>query len=200
MRRVVSNFYTNVRTPVTMVNDLLQGNPRGFFQSTGALCGQYHAGLPRLFSTPPANSACPGRAGLRRDPGQMGRSRRPPSCCPSSAPPAAATFSACRWITGSIRCPGTPENDFRYEAQRLPTWFYLVTLRPAAWMRGLLEGASIPRFHRDATSPRRLYDIYDGNPPLEIIQQMQGSTRISIRKNCWKSNRSNEHKDGTTHG
>jgi phospholipid-binding lipoprotein MlaA len=73
-------------------------------------------------------------------------------------------------------------HDFRYEAQRLPTWFYLVTLRSRGIdAEGLLEGVYDPYvFYRDAYRQRRLYDIYDGQPPAEVIEQMQGTGDVDV--------------------
>ena len=35
-------------------------------------------------------------------------------------------------------------------------------------------------FYRDAYRQRRLYDIYDGQPPAEAIEQMQGTGDIDV--------------------
>ena len=55
-------------------------------------------------------------------------------------------------------------------------WAYLVTLRAGAIdAENLVEGAFDPYvFYRDAYRQRRLYLIYDGEPPFEAIQQLQG--------------------------
>ena len=52
---------------------------------------------------------------------------------------------------------------------------YLVTLRSRGIdAESFLESAYDPYvFMRDAYRQRRLYQIYDGNPPAEVIQQMQ---------------------------
>jgi len=58
MRRAISNFYTNVRTPITMANDLLQGNPKAFFQSTGRFVVNTTLGFLGFFD--PARPTWPG--------------------------------------------------------------------------------------------------------------------------------------------
>ncbi len=35
-------------------------------------------------------------------------------------------------------------------------------------------------FYRDAYRQRRLYDIYDGQPPTELIDQMQGTDEADV--------------------
>jgi phospholipid-binding lipoprotein MlaA len=67
-------------------------------------------------------------------------------------------------------------HDYRYGQQYLPQLMYLVTLRSRGIdAESFLESAYDPYvFIRDAYRQRRLYQIYDGNPPAEIIQQMQG--------------------------
>jgi phospholipid-binding lipoprotein MlaA len=48
---------------------------------------------------------------------------------------------------------------------------------------GLLEGVYDPYvFYRDAYRQRRLYEIYDGQPPAEIIEDMQGANDEDIDK------------------
>jgi phospholipid-binding lipoprotein MlaA len=68
------------------------------------------------------------------------------------------------------------EHDFNYNAEYLPSVFYLVTLRARGIeAEGLLEGVYDPYvFYRDAYRQRRLYEIYDGDPPEQYIEQMQG--------------------------
>jgi phospholipid-binding lipoprotein MlaA len=58
----------------------------------------------------------------------------------------------------------------------MPQMMYLVTIRSRAIdAEGFLQSAYDPYvFIRDAYRQQRLYKIYDGNPPVEIIQQMQG--------------------------
>jgi phospholipid-binding lipoprotein MlaA len=67
-------------------------------------------------------------------------------------------------------------HDYKYGQQFLPQMMYLVTLRSRGIdAESFLESAYDPYvFMRDAYRQRRLYQIYDGNPPAEVIQQMQG--------------------------
>jgi phospholipid-binding lipoprotein MlaA len=59
---------------------------------------------------------------------------------------------------------------------------YLVTLRSRGLdAEGLLDGVYDPYvFYRDAYRQRRLYDIYDGQPPAEVIEQMQGTGDVDV--------------------
>lgn len=203
MRRVVSNFYTNVRTPVTMVNDLLQGNPRGFFQSTGRFVVNTTLGFLGFFD--PAS-----QLGLPLDEQDFGVTLAKWGV--PDGPYLVLPFVGSTSGRDVFRLPVdywfdplswyARENDFRYEAQRLPTWFYLVTLRSRGVdAEGLLEGVYDPYvFYRDAYRQRRLYDIYDGNPPLEIIQQMQGVDQNFDPEELLEEQQKYEHKDGATHG
>jgi phospholipid-binding lipoprotein MlaA len=67
-------------------------------------------------------------------------------------------------------------HDYKYGQQFLPQMMYLVTLRSRGIdAESFLQSAYDPYvFMRDAYRQRRLYQIYDGNPPAEVIQQMQG--------------------------
>jgi len=177
MRRAISNFYTNVRTPITMANDLLQGNPKAFFQSTGRFVVNSTLGFLGFFD--PAS-----QLGLPLDEQDFGITLAKwgvpdgpylviPLVGSTSGRdvfrmPVDYLFDPLTWYSNS--------HDYRYEAQRLPTWFYLVTLRARGIdAEGLLEGVYDPYvFYRDAYRQQRVYDVYDGDPPIEVIQQLQG--------------------------
>jgi phospholipid-binding lipoprotein MlaA len=48
---------------------------------------------------------------------------------------------------------------------------------------GLPEGVYDPYvFYRDAYRQRRLYDIYDGAPPANVIDEMQGTGNMDVDK------------------
>ena len=67
-------------------------------------------------------------------------------------------------------------NDLRYHAEFLPSAFYLITLRASGLdAEAMLEGNYDPYvFLRDAYRQRRLYTIYEGQPPASVIETMQG--------------------------
>jgi phospholipid-binding lipoprotein MlaA len=67
-------------------------------------------------------------------------------------------------------------NHYDYGQQYLPQMMYLVTLRSRGIdAEGFLKSAYDPYvFMRDAYRQQRVYQIYDGNPPADVIQQMQG--------------------------
>jgi phospholipid-binding lipoprotein MlaA len=68
-------------------------------------------------------------------------------------------------------------NNHHYHGlQYAPQVMYLVTLRARALdAESYLQSAYDPYvFLRDAYRQQRLYQIYDGNPPAEVIEQMQG--------------------------
>ena len=73
-------------------------------------------------------------------------------------------------------------HNMNFHAEYLPTLAYLVSLRSSAIdAEGLLEGVYDPYvFYRDAYRQRRLYRIYDGNPPMEAIQALQGADDVDI--------------------
>ena len=67
-------------------------------------------------------------------------------------------------------------NDLKYSAEFLPSAFYLITLRASGLdAEALLEGNYDPYiFLRDAYRQRRVYTIYEGQPPASVIETMQG--------------------------
>ncbi|GAH74727.1 unnamed protein product, partial [marine sediment metagenome] len=76
------------------------------------------------------------------------------------------------------------EHDFKWHAEYFPQVAYLITLRSSAIdAEGLLQGVYDPYvFYRDAYRQRRLYKIYDGNPPMEAIQALQGDENLDVDK------------------
>ena len=72
----------------------------------------------------------------------------------------------------------------RTTPQYLPNILYLVTLRARGIeAEGLLEGVYDPYvFYRDAYRQRRLYDIYDGEPPRRSSSRCRASNEIDVDK------------------
>ncbi|MGH8114464.1 MAG: hypothetical protein ACREPS_05340, partial [Rhodanobacteraceae bacterium] len=72
----------------------------------------------------------------------------------------------------------TRDHDFKWDAQYLPSVAYLVTLRARALpLDNVLDTAYDPyAFMRDAYRQHRVYEIYYGNPPLSVIEELQGSS------------------------
>ena len=85
-------------------------------------------------------------------------------------------FDPLRWYAN--------EHDFHYNAEYLPNVFYLVTLRARGIeAEGLLEGVYDPYvFYRDAYRQRRLYEIFDGQPPADIHRADAGRERRGRRQ------------------
>src|SRR5690606_350899 len=68
------------------------------------------------------------------------------------------------------------KHDLRYHAQLAPQFLFLVNLRSRGIdAESFLQSAYDPYvFVRDAYRQRRLYKIYYGDPPAEVIERMQG--------------------------
>ncbi|MEO7067558.1 MAG: VacJ family lipoprotein [Rhodanobacter sp.] len=177
VRRSVSDFFTNIKMPVTVANDLLQLRPKQALQSTGRFLVNITLGLGGLFD--PAS-----QLGLPLEDNDFG-------------------ITLARWgvpegdyLMVPLLGPSTvrdiwrapvdsyffdplsiyADNHHYHGLQYVPQAIYLVTLRSRAIdAEGFLQSAYDPYvFIRDAYRQKRLYDIYDGNPPAKIIQQMQG--------------------------
>jgi phospholipid-binding lipoprotein MlaA len=177
MRRVISNFYTNVRTPITMVNNLLQGQPKAFMRNTSRFLVNTTIGLAGLFD-PASQMGFPldqedfgvtlAKWGVRDGPYLVLPFLGPTTGRDVFRYPVDTQFEPLTWYAN--------RNDFRYNAQNWPSYLFLVTLRSRGIdAEGLLEGVYDPYvFYRDAYRQQRIYQIYDGNPPVEVIEQLQG--------------------------
>src|SRR5574337_790411 len=177
VRRSFSDFFTNIRMPITVANDLLQARPKQALQSTGRFLVNLTLGIGGFFD--PAS-----QLGLPIEDNDFG-------------------ITLARWGTPEgdflmvpLLGPSTtrdiwhvPVDSYFFDPlslfaanhhyngrQYAPQAMYLVTLRSRAIdAEGFLQSAYDPYvFIRDAYRQQRLYKLYDGNPPAALIEQMQG--------------------------
>ncbi len=177
VRRSFSDFFTNIRMPVTVANDLLQARPKQALQSTGRFLVNLTLGIGGFFD--PAS-----QLGLPLEDNDFGitlaRWGAPEGdflMLPFFGPNTARDVWRLPVDSYFFDPLSLYANNHHYNGlQYLPQAMYLVTLRSRAIdAEGFLQSAYDPYvFIRDAYRQQRLYKIYDGNPPVEIIQQMQG--------------------------
>lgn len=177
VRRSVSDFFTNLRMPVTVANDLLQARPKQALQSTGRFLVNITLGIGGLFD--PASSL-----GLPIENNDFGVTLARwgvPEGDYLMLPFLGPTTMRDVWqvpVDGYFFDPlSIYARTHSYHGQQyLPQLVYLVNLRSRAFdAEGFLQSAYDPYvFVRDAYRQRRLYKIYDGNPPASLIEQMQG--------------------------
>lgn len=178
VRRAVNDFFTNLRLPITIGNDLLQGQPKRAFRATSRFVINLTIGLGGLFD--PASGI-----GLPLEQTDFGvtlaRWGVPEGTfvmLPVFGPSTTRDF----WqipFDGYLLDPLTiyaRRHPMRYHAQLIPQFTYLVNLRASAIdAEGFLQSAYDPYvFVRDAYRQRRLYRIYYGDPPADIIDAMMG--------------------------
>lgn len=177
VRRSFSDFFTNIRMPVTVANDLLQARPKQALQSTGRFLVNLTLGIGGFFD--PAS-----QLGLPLEDNDFGvtlaRWGAPEGdylMLPFLGPSTVRDIWQ-RPVDSYFFDPLTLfANNHHYNGlQYMPQMMYLVTIRSRAIdAESFLQSAYDPYvFIRDAYRQQRLYKIYDGNPPVEIIQQMQG--------------------------
>ncbi|MCP1376273.1 MlaA family lipoprotein [Dyella lutea] len=178
VRRSVSDFFTNLRQPVTVANDLLQARPKQALQSTGRFLVNLTLGIGGLFD--PASSL--GLPLQETDFGvtlaRWGVPEGDYIVLPFLGPSTVRDV----WqvpVDGYFFDPLTiyaRNHSYHYGQQYIPQLVYLVNLRSRAFdAESFLKSAYDPYvFVRDAYRQRRLYKIYDGNPPASVIDQMQG--------------------------
>jgi phospholipid-binding lipoprotein MlaA len=177
VRRSFSDFFTNIRMPVTVANDLLQARPKQALQSTGRFLVNLTLGIGGFFD--PAS-----QLGLPLEDNDFGvtlaRWGAPEGdylVLPLLGPSTVRDIWQ-RPVDSYFFDPLTLfANNHHYNGlQFVPQFVYLVTIRSRAIdAESFLQSAYDPYvFIRDAYRQQRLYKIYDGNPPLDIIQQMQG--------------------------
>ena len=178
VRRSVSDFFTNVRMPITVANDLLQARPKQALQSSGRFLVNLTLGMGGFFD--PAS-----QLGLPLEDNDFGitlaRWGVPdgdylvlPFVGPTAVrdvwhlPVDSYFFDPLSYFES--------DHHFGYGQYYIPEALYLVTLRANAIdAESFLASAYDPYvFIRDAYRQQRVYQIYDGNPPDKVIEQMQG--------------------------
>ena len=178
VRRAVSDFFTNIKMPITVANDLLQARPMQAARSTGRFLVNLTLGVGGFFD--PAS-----QLGLPLEDNDFGvtlaRWGVPegdflmlPFVGPTTVrdvwrlPVDSYFFDPLSYFSRN--------HEFHYGQYYIPQVLYLVTIRARAIdAESFLKSAYDPYvFLRDAYRQQRIYRIYDGNPPAEVIEQMQG--------------------------
>ncbi|MDR2011767.1 MAG: VacJ family lipoprotein [Rhodanobacter sp.] len=186
LRHAIANFFTNIRTPITIINDLLQAEPKAAVRNTGRLAVNTTIGLIGFFD--PAS-----KMGLPQDKTDFGVTLAkwhvpdgPYLVLPLlgsttlrdawSWPVDIYFFDPLSWYTYT--------HSLKYHAEYLPHTVYFISLRSDFIdAESLLHGVYDPyTFYRDAYRQRRVYLFYNGAPPAAVIEQMQGTNDIDVDK------------------
>lgn len=178
VRRAISDFFTNLRLPITVGNDLLQGRPKAALQAGGRFLINLTLGIGGFFD--PASGI--GLPLENTDFGvtlaRWGVPDGPYLVLPVFGP----TTTRDLWqmpVDGYLFDPLSiypRKHRLRYHRELAPQFLYLVSLRARALdAEGFLQSAYDPYvFMRDAYRQQRLYKIYLGDPPAEVIERLQG--------------------------
>ena len=177
-RTLISNFFANVESPITIANDVLQANPKEALKATSRLAINTTIGLFGFFDPASELSINASTTDFGVTLARWGVPEGPYLVLPligSTTGRDASSFPVDRFLFDPLSWYAS-SHSFNFNAEYLPTVAHLVTIRSSAMdAEGLLEGAYDPYvFYRDAYRQRRLYKIYRGEPPLEVIQSMQG--------------------------
>ncbi|MGN6314294.1 MAG: MlaA family lipoprotein [Rhodanobacteraceae bacterium] len=176
-REHISDFFSNVRMPITIVNDLLQAHPVDALKSSGRMAVNTTLGLLGFFD-PASNMNLPlDETDFGVTLAHWGVPEGPFLVLPLIGPttardvwrlPVDSYFDPLSWYAR--------EHDFELHAEYFPSLAYLVTLRSRGIdAEGFLNSAYDPYiFERDAYRQRRIYEIYHGDPPASVIERFQG--------------------------
>jgi len=178
VRNAVNNFFSNIKLPITIGNDLLQAQPKRAVINTGRFVVNLTIGFLGFFDPAsrmgmPENSTDFGVT-LARWGVPEGDFLMLPFVGPTTVrdvwalPVDSYLFDPLSYYSRN--------HDFKDGQYYLPQALYLVTLRANAIdAESFLNSAFDPYvFLRDAYRQRRLYKIYYGNPPASVINQQQG--------------------------
>jgi phospholipid-binding lipoprotein MlaA len=178
-RILIGNFFSNLRTPVTIINEVLQGRPVPALQSAGRFVINTTVGFLGVFD-PASELKLPEHStDFAVTLAHWGVPEGPYLVLPLIGPttardiwrlPVDSYFDPLGWYAR--------DHDLKWNAQYLPSLAYLVTLRARALpLDSILDTAYDPyAFMRDAYRQHRLSEIYYGNPPLSAIEELQGTS------------------------
>ncbi len=183
VRRLVSNFFANIKMPITIINDVLQGEPTSAAHNTGRFLVNTTVGIIGLFDPASEIKLPPEETDFGVTLAKWGVPDGPYLVLP---------FVGSTTVRDVWRLPvdnyfdplywwGREHDDTVLEEYG-PNLFYLVTLRARGIeAESLLEGVYDPYvFYRDAYRQRRIYEIYDGQPPADVIEQLQGTNDVDV--------------------
>ncbi len=178
VRRSISQFFSNLRMPITIANDLLQARPEKALESTCRFLINSSLGIGGILD--PATAM-----GLPDEPtdfgvtlARWGAPEGPFLMLPLIGP----TTWRDMWHLPVDRYFFDPlghitrNHHFDHGLYYPPTLLYLVSLRAQAIdTENFLNTAYDPYvFLRDAYRQHRIYMLYDGHPPSSVIDHMQG--------------------------
>jgi phospholipid-binding lipoprotein MlaA len=201
-RRLISNFFANVKSPITIANDLLQANVKEAGKATSRLVINTTIGVLGLFDPASEMNIQASATDFGVTLAKWGVPEGPYIVIPlygsstvrdiARIPVDGFLFDPLHWYSDT--------HDLRFNAQYAPSLLYLITLRSTGIdAEGLLEGVYDPYiFYRDAYRQRRLYEIYRGNPPIDAIQILQGTNEIDDADKLLKEQQDYENKTKTT--
>jgi phospholipid-binding lipoprotein MlaA len=203
-RRIISNFFENVRMPITIANDILQARPRRALRNTGRFLVNTTLGIAGFFDPASEMRMPPDYNDFGATLAKWGVPEGPYLVLPLVGSTTARDF----WrlpVDSQFFDPLSAyarHHDYDLKAQYLPSTFYLVTLRARGIeAENLLEGVYDPYvFYRDAYRQRRLYEIYDGAPPVELIDQMQGTSDDEVDRLLDEQRRYEQNRGGDDSG
>ncbi|MFI4968575.1 MAG: VacJ family lipoprotein [Lysobacterales bacterium] len=184
-RRLISNFFANLKLPISIINDILQADPRAAAHNTGRLVINSTVGFAGLFDPASEMRLPPDETDFGVTLAKWGVPDGPYLVLPLVGStsvrdfwrlPVDNYFDPLGWYAR--------EKSLRYNAEQFPNMFYLITLRSRGIeAESLLEGVYDRYvFQRDAYRQRRIYNIYDGAPPADLIEQMQGTGDLDVDK------------------
>ena len=178
VRRLISNFFANIRMPITIGNDVLQGEAKDALKGSGRFIINTTVGFLGFFDPASQMRLPPLESDFGVTLTKWGFGEGPYLVLPLVG--STTVRDIWRMPVDSYffdpisRYANRHEHPFGQE--NWPNLFFLVTLRAGGIdAENVMQGVYDPYvFYRDAYRQRRLYLIYDGEPPIGAFQQMQG--------------------------
>jgi len=177
VREHINDFFSNIRLPITIANDLLQARPKRALTSSGRFLVNLTIGFLGFFDPATTLGIPEHDTDFGVTLARWGVPEGPYLVMPLMGPTTVRDiwrFAASYYLDPlSVY---SRHHSYDLGQEHLPQLMYLITLRSRALnAESFLQSAYDPYvFLRDAYRQRRLYKIYYGHPPAEVIERMQG--------------------------
>ncbi len=172
-RRAITNFFLNFRSPVYIVNDVLQGKPGHAFQSTARYVINSTLGLGGIWDPAEISAGLPAR---QEDFGQTlaiwGLNSGPYLFVPFLGP--ATVRDGFGILVDAVTLGSILSNSDSSVRSKAFGLFYVSSRANLLKVDQLVENAADEYvFMREAFLQRRIYVIYDGDPPEEDFEDFE---------------------------
>ncbi len=179
VRRSINDFFTNIRLPISVANDLLQWRPERALSDSARFVVNLTLGLGGFFDPASRMGLPQGSTDFGVTLARWGVPQGPYLMLPFLGPSTGRdvwSIPVDSYYLNPMSIYTRNQSRFTHGQEYIPTALYYVSLRSRAMdAEGFLNSSFDPYVAlRSAYLQARVYKIYNGNPPASVINRMEG--------------------------